>query len=237
MNTNAEWSAGEVADLLGVSVPTVRRVAGRLGLTPARTEGGHRRFDEEQVARLVSQLGIVPRIPGLSRVETQVLAALAAHPLGFTSMRAVGRAAGVSTAAAAKSLTKLEHKGLAVATDVTISDAGRARRARRFRLRVGQQWARLAACVATTVPPQQHTEVRARSVPRRFWHLFWNAQPLRLDLERDATFIATRMLLSGDVAAQAWALSVLPPAALEAAARNRAADALVRATVANALSA
>ncbi len=50
-------SIGEAASRLGVSVATVRRMEERGQLIPIRTEGGHRRFDESQVAALRERLG------------------------------------------------------------------------------------------------------------------------------------------------------------------------------------
>jgi hypothetical protein len=74
-------------------------------------------------------------------------------------------------------------------------------------------------------------------LPRRFWHLFWNADPSTLDLASDADYIATRMVLSDDVQALAWACAHLPADALRRAATNRAADAPTRALIANVLAA
>ena len=59
-----------------------------------------------------SELGVVPSVDGLSRVETQVLAALARAPRGLASVRAVARRAVVSPTAAAGALDSLAERGL-----------------------------------------------------------------------------------------------------------------------------
>lgn len=44
-------TTGQVADLFGVTVPTVRRWADEGKLTCARTLGGDRRFDADEIYR------------------------------------------------------------------------------------------------------------------------------------------------------------------------------------------
>ncbi len=228
-------TVGEVAERLGVSQPAVRRLAQRLGLPLVVTSGGHRRFSETQVAAMVAEVGAVPRVGGLSRVEVQMCAAVASHPLGFVSARAAARVAGVSPTAAGRALSRLVAAGLVGERDAVVVDSGRARPGRRWLLRVGEPWLRIAPSVSRTVRPAASPCMAPARVPRRFWHLFWNAEPARLRLDGDAPFIAGRMLLAHDVAAKAWALTHLPADALRAAARNRAADVRTRAMVENAL--
>ncbi len=231
---DTSFGVGEVAQLLGVSAPAVHRIAVRLGLRLAETEGGHRRFSLGQVEAMVADKGAVPSIVGLTRVETQALAALSRHPSGFTSVRALSRVAGIAPTAASRSLVSLESAQLATRTAEDVVEGGVAKRGVRWRLKTGPRWGPIASAVADVVLPVSKTQP-VSGVPRRFWHLFWNADPAKLRTDRDAKYIATRMLLSTQLDAKGWALANLPPAALRAAAQNRAADAYVKAMVANAI--
>jgi hypothetical protein len=74
-------------------------------------------------------------------------------------------------------------------------------------------------------------------VPRHLWHAFWNESPEALRLPEDAEHVATRLVLSRDPGAIAWALGNLPAPALRHAAANRGADAKTRSMVRNALAA
>jgi molybdopterin-binding protein len=53
----AEYRLGEAADILGVSVDTLRRWADGGRLETERTSGGHRIVQGPQLARLASELG------------------------------------------------------------------------------------------------------------------------------------------------------------------------------------
>jgi len=119
-------SASEAARRLGTSLPRIRRAIERLGLEVEQRRGGRVRLSESQLERLRSELGVVPSIDGLSRVETQVLAALARAPRGLATGRAVSRRAGVSPTAAAGALRSLVERGLVRREREWIA-AGRAR--------------------------------------------------------------------------------------------------------------
>jgi hypothetical protein len=107
-----------------------------------------------------------------------------------------------------------------------------------WRLRLGPRWFRIAPVVATTVLPERKDRAEPpKRLPRRLWHLFWNADPATLDLQADADYIATRLVLSDDLQGLAWACAHMPADALRAAARNRGADARTRALVDNVLAA
>lgn len=56
MDGGARWrSIGEVAELIGVSVMTIRSWERRYGWPrPARTHGSHRRYSEDDVRRLIA---------------------------------------------------------------------------------------------------------------------------------------------------------------------------------------
>lgn len=225
-----------VAGELGVSIPTVRRAVDRLGLRPATTPGGHLRLDDSDVEALRAHLGAVPTVDGLTRTQVLVLAAVSRAPLGLRSERAVARAAGVSPTAAGRALDVLAARGLVRHEERTLAE-GRAVTGSVWRLDIGPAWLAIADRVGATILPTPDPVPAPRGVPRRFWHLFWNADPAALDLERDGEAVAVRMLLGDDLEALAWACAHLSPDALRRAAANRGADAQVRSLVDNVLAA
>src|SRR6266536_3519836 len=152
-------SASEAARRLHTSLPRVRRAIDRL------------------------ELGVVPSVDGLSRVETQVLAALARAPRGLAAVRAVARRAGVSPTAAAAALRSLAERGLVYAEEEWIA-AGRAREVELVRANVtAPEWASIAPRLAAVRLPVGREPRRPSRVPARLRHLFWNADPSRLELD------------------------------------------------------
>lgn len=230
------WSTGRAGRLLGVSTPAVHAAIRRLGLTPDHTAGGHVRLRADEVRALVDDLGAVPRVPGLRRSQVLVLAALSRAPLGLRSARAASRATGLSPTTAARALASLRALGL-VAADERMLAEGTAVRATVWRLdATDPRWLAMAPTVARAVLPASPPPNRAAALPHRFWHLFWNVDPGTLDIAgRDAGFVATRLVLSRDTQAVAWALSHLDADALRHAAANRGADARARAMIRNSL--
>jgi excisionase family DNA binding protein len=233
---DSSLTIGEVAARLGVSTPTVRRAARAAGIQPLRTEGGHRRFSDDDVDMLVAQLGVTPVIDDLSRTAVRVLAALARHPVGLRSVRAVARAAGVSPTAAGRALDRLIARRLAVAERGTVAE-GAARVVTVYRLRIGPEWFTIADRVATAVLQHRTRDERPQRVPRRFWHLFWNADPAALTIAGDADYIAARMIRSPDLAARSWAFVHLPRASIVRLLDARGVDERDRAMIANHLAA
>lgn len=184
-------------------------------------------------------LGRTPRVDGLTRPQTQVLAAVAAHPFGFRSMRAVSRATTLSPTAAGRAVRALVEQGLVDMTTETVAE-GSAREVEIWRLHIGQRWLRVAATVAQVVLPVRSPRVDPPAppgIPRRFWHLFWDVDPGRLTIADDGEFIATRLVLGPNLIARSWALSHLSSALLEHAATNRSADPSMRALIHNAVAA
>jgi len=77
------------------------------------------------------------------------------------------------------------------------------------------EWRSLAPVMARVVlPAPRQSAPRQRSVPSRFAHLFWNEDTAKLDVERDGTMIAERILRSNDTEAIAWARGAILPASL-----------------------
>lgn len=235
---DSAWTVGEVAERLGVTPPTVLRAVRRLGLEPARTAGGHRRFDADEVAdHLVSELGIVPTLRGLSRESVQVLAGLSRHPLGLSSVRAVARASCVSATTASRLLPRLVDEGLVVESTRRVAH-GRAADVHLFEIAwASPKWQAVAGQVGRVVLPSRPGNRSTRAVPRRLAHLFWNADFDAVDPDRDARYVAGRLLLSDDTQAVAWAVAHLPAEALLAAGALRHATAEHRSLAMNAAAA
>ena len=213
--------ATEVAHRLGTSVPRVTRAIRRLGMTAAGRGGGRVRLNRRQFQQLQAELGVLPQVDGLRRVEARVLAALARAPRGLLSVRAVARRAGVSPTAAAAAVRSLNARGL-VRSEREWVAAGRPREVEVIRADVtSPDWPALAPHLAAIRSPVQPSPKRPTRLPGRLRHLFWNADPTRLDLERHGGYIAERLLSSGDLDALAWGLRALTPADWNEAARHR----------------
>ena|SRR6266511_568793 len=226
-------SASEVARRLGTSLPRVQRAIERLGLAVERRSGGRVRLRESQLEQLRSELGVVSSVDGLSRVEAQVLAALARAPRGLATLRAVARRAGVSPTAASGALSSLAERGL-VGREREWVAAGRARQVELVRANVtASEWATLAPRLAGVRPPVRREPRRPSRLPARLRHLFWNADPTRLDLDAHGGYIAERLLSSHDLDGIAWGARALAPADWEQAARNRGLSAAERALARN----
>jgi hypothetical protein len=214
-------SAGEAARRLSTSLPRVLRTIERLGLDVDRRGGGRVRLSKSQLERLRSELGVVPSIDGLSRIETQVLAALARAPRGLAAVRAIARRAGVSPTAAAGALGSLAERGL-VRREREWVAAGRAREVELVRANVtAPEWATLAPRLAAVRLPARRDPGRPGRLPARLRHLFWNADPSRLDLHAHGGYIAERLLSSHDLDGLAWGAHALTASDWEQAARNR----------------
>lgn len=226
-------SAGEAARRLSTSVPRVQRAIARLGLDVARGRGGRVRLSERQLEQLRVELGVVPRVDGLSRVATRVLAALARAPRGLVSVRAVARRAGVSPTAAGAAVRSLSRRGL-VRKEPEWVASGRARELELIRAEVtAVDWPKLAPQLAAVALPAGPAEPRPTRLPSRLAHLFWNAGPSRIDVRTHGGYIAERLLSTEDLDGLAWGVRALNRADWEQAARNRGLSARERALAHN----
>lgn len=214
-------SAGEAARRLSTSTPRVQRAVARLGLDVVRGRGGRILLTEEQLEVLRGELGVVPRVNGLSRAETRVLAALARAPRGLVSVRAVGRRAGVSPTAAAAAVRALIGLGLARRERQWIA-TGRAHASELIYAEVtAAGWPELAAKLGGVHLPAGPVERSPIRLPTRLAHLFWNADSGRLDVRRHGGYVAERLISAGDLDGLAWGRQALTRADWEQASRNR----------------
>jgi DNA-binding transcriptional ArsR family regulator len=215
------YSLSGAARALGTSAPRVRRTVDRIGMRVDRTPSGVFRLTQGQVDELARELGAIPLLPGLSRVEVRLLAALSRSPRGVASVREAARRAGVSPTAASRALTRLESDGLITATPMMLA-RGHAAEATVYQVRFGSpQWLELAPAIARVRLPVNHEQRHAKRVPPYLLHLFWNAAPTQLDVAASSPFIARRLITSFDPDGLAWGTANLPASAWEHAAATR----------------
>ena len=221
MDTGGEISAREAARRIGTSVPRVTRAIDRSGMRVRRGPNGRVRLTEPQFERLRAVLGTDAEVPGLSRTQARVLAALARSPRGLGSARAVAARAGVSPTAASTSVSELERRGL-VNRERTWIAAGKAREVDLLSANVtAPEWPELASRLAVIERPRRGKVARPRRVPRYLQHLFWNTAPSQLDVDRAGGYIARRLIQTGDLDGLAWGAEYLDANAWREAARTR----------------
>jgi MarR family len=200
---SATKSAAEVARELGTTIPRVVRTVDRLGLK-ARTGSSNRlALTEAMVGQVEDQLGRVPPVPGLSRIEVLALAALRDAPFGVSSARVLARRAGISPTSATKALQHLRKKGLVTEQSQMIA-AGHAKRADVWSAnRLASNWPQLASQLASVRAPEREGEIDEQ-VPARLGHLFWNTAPTQLAVAQNGNYIARRLLTTMDLEGLAW---------------------------------
>jgi len=217
------YSLAAAARLLWTSPPRVRRAVDRLGLAGARDSAGVFHLTKREVGELARELGVTPPVPGLSRTETQVLAALSRSPRGLASVRETARRAGVSPTAAGRALALLSAQGIITQSPMMLA-RGRASQAPVYRVRFGTAKVRL---------PVHTGSRRIKRVPPHLRHLFWNTAPAQLDVATSAPYIARRLIRTDDPDGLAWGAASLPGSAWEHAASTRGLDPAHRALAHN----
>jgi hypothetical protein len=160
-----------------------------------------------------------------------VLAALATAPVGFESLRALARAAGVSATKTSAAVQDMAARGLVNTEQRTVA-RGRAVRQTFWSANYRGWDDALFAAVHAVILPKPAAPAAGHGVPRRFWHLFWNATPSKLDIHTDGPYIAGRLLGAGDHDAFVWATRHLNPDDLRLAAAVRGTPQTVRNLVA-----
>ncbi len=224
MDTTYEpYSITHVAGWLGVSVPTIHRAIARLGLEPRRGSKGHLRLNEQDVRSLLGDLGRAPRLDGFSREELFVLCVLQKRPFGLRSGRLVARHAGISPTTALKVLKSLEKRGMVEHRYEMVAE-GVVKEISVWVLRVESYWITdaIASQIRSTIPPAPglNTQIDMK-VPRRFKHLFWNADVAELNTKDHGPAIAIAVLEQDNPHALAWAIQNLSPEAFAVAALPR----------------
>jgi len=229
------WSIRGLARELGTSAPRVSRALKKLGIEP-KTVGARAALTPEQASEVRGRLGVVPPAPGLSRLQTQVLAALSRAPLGVRSARALAARAGISPTVASRTISELCEQNLVTVSCERVVE-GSVRDAQVIRANyAGERYARLAGQLARVALPSARPPRPPRAptrVPSRLAHLFWNTAPSQLDARRAGGYIARRLLTTGDLEGLAWAAGALSPAHWRHGAQARGLSARMRALALN----
>ncbi len=227
------YSLAAAARLLGTSPPRVRRAVDRLEFPGGRDSAGVFHLTRREIDELVRELGVTVPVPGFTRTEAQVLAALSRSPRGVASVREAARRAGVSPTAAGRALGRLSVRGLITQTPMMLA-RGEASQVLVYRVRFGSdEWAALAPAVAKVRLPGHGNSGRAKRVPPQLRHLFWNTAPSQLDVVTSAPYIARRLITADDPDGLAWGATNLPAGAWEHAASTRGLDPAHRALARN----
>ncbi len=212
--------------MLGTSIPRVKRALDSSGLLVVKSDRGRTLIPATTYQQLARRLGAVPRVPGLSREEVLVLAVMNRRPLGLGSARAAAEAGGISPTSASRALAHLRDLGC-VAHDVEKLVEGKVVARPIWRIRRSEAlWQQVAPVIRQVVPP----EAKAKQgklpprVPSRLAHLFWNADLSKVQLPRDARYVAGRILTANDTQALAWMARSLPPKAIVEASQTRGMD-------------
>lgn len=214
------YSAAAVARMLGTSTPRVLRAVRRLRIPVARSPSGTCAITASQLDTLRCALG--EQVPvGLTRVQARVLAALARSPRGLASIRSVARRAGVSPTAAGRALDDLTSAGIASAEQQTLA-LGLATPVVVYSAMIDHpRWHELASALVQVSLPPFVSQIPAQTVPYYLRHLFWNTAEAQLNVPTSASFIAGRLLSTGDLDGLAWGATHLPPEAWARAANSR----------------
>lgn len=212
------WTAPALARRLGVSLPTMHRILDREGV-PRTSRGVPRAIPDRIAGHLVWS-----HAPRLRPEATRVLAALRSRHLGIESARKVASVAAVSPTTAAKALRRFVETGLVHRADTRTISGGRVTRRRVYLLNTKHSdWPSIRSAVDSVALPQLGAE-KSDVVPQRFWHMFWNADPLQLRVREHGAFIARRLLNGSDVSAATWALENVPEDLIVDAVSGRGVD-------------
>jgi DNA-binding Lrp family transcriptional regulator len=227
------YSLAAAARELGTSSPRVRRAVDRLGLPVERDASGAFRLTRQEVGELASELGVTPPVPGMARLDAQVLAALSRSPRGVSSVREAARRAGVSPTAAGRALERLTARGIVARMPMMLA-RGHASEVTVYQVRFGsEEWLALAPVIAKIRLPERASRRRAKRVPPHLLHLFWNSAPGQLDVATSAPYIARRLITTFDPDGLAWGTANLPASAWEHAAATRGLEPAQRALAHN----
>jgi hypothetical protein len=239
------WSAAEVARQFGTSIPRVQRAVDRLELSERRGKGGRLKLSQQDVAQLRTELGLTPKIPGLTITEAKTLAALAISPLGVASVRVLARRANISPTSAGRALQHLSAMGLTL-REKHIVALGRAKEIEVIRANVrAKNWYKISSQLApikkeldnyqcnTNRTPIKKNTLENERVPRNLRHLFWNTAKTQLSIKENGNYIATRLIQTMSLEGLAWGACHLSSANWRHAAKARGLPPEVRALALN----
>lgn len=188
-------SAPKVAAQLGVTLPRLHRF---LASQPGVSRNGNRILVHEETRQAaINRFGIIPRVEGLTRTETQVLVALSRRPRGLVSARQVASAARVSPTGASHALARLQQAGYVTVDDTTIFD-GHVRLQPVYKVSWGSPvWRKVAPQLAGAVLPAAPAKATPRRVPARLANVFWTGDTTSIDVTRHPAYTARRIINEG----------------------------------------
>lgn len=212
-------SLAETARRLGTSIPRVKRAATKLGIA----DPGHRgrlNITGSEFQEVRRRLGVRNPDTEFSPAQLAVMAALERSPLGMRSRRSLARKAGLSPTAASRAVSRLHDVGLVDERPERVA-MGRARTVNVIRGSLcDRRWPRGLGAVT---PPERHSRPLDSDsvVPLRLRHLFWNTATEQLDASLHGSYVARRLLQSGDLDGLAWGANHISPFDWERASHGR----------------
>ena len=225
--------AADIARATGVSPRTVRARLAARGIAAAG-RGNAQPVPAEVATEVVRELGRAHAVGGLSRVQVLVAYAVMCTPGGVEGAAQVAAKTGLSYNTCRAALDRLAALGLTTTTPRTVIRGGKTTRVP-FTELSDAAWAdhALMAELDTVRLPWRPPAARQTRVPRRFHHLFWNADPGQLDVSEHGAFIALRLLEAGDLDAATWALANVPAPQLRRVLEIRGVNKRIRSFIAN----
>lgn len=206
----------EVARELNVPLPRLLRFASTRSDT---VRAGNRiRLGASTVDAAKAHFGIIPKVEGLSRIETQALVSLSRRPRGLVSARQVAKAARLSPTTASRALAKLQAAGLVTRHPVAVFD-GKVSERDVFEVAWDSPaWRRLAPLLASAELPRPKPSPLGHRLPPRLANVFWTGDWRKVDPQASPRYVAHRIVNEGRDNPEALAyLGNLPAKAVEAA--------------------
>lgn len=218
-------SAESVAEAIGVSLVTARRIAAvvrpvqsrpvaeRLGhFVSVRPEQGATK-DPWQIDPLPATVRADESpLRSLSNGAKATVNALRARPFGATASK-IAELAGVSYAQTLRCLARLESDGCVQRHRTTVQSGYQMRSATVWSLSWSDRCMHVIAFLRD-VPTRRVPEPDDR-IPQRFWRRFWSgASADALRISEHGLHIAETLIGGRDPCARAWALSAMPTSAL-----------------------
>ena len=185
----------EVARELNVPLPRLLRFVATRDDVVRRGNRIELRSSAVDAAR--AHFGVIPKVDGLSRVETQVLVALSRRPRGLVSVRQVAKAARLSPTAASRAMGKLQRAGLVTRRPTPVFDG---KVVVRDVLEVdwdSPSWWPLAPLLATAELPAAKPSPLGHRLPPRLANVFWTGDWSKVDPQASPRYVAHRILNEG----------------------------------------
>jgi DNA-binding transcriptional ArsR family regulator len=190
------FSTVEVARELGVPLPRLLRfVSGKDGVVRVGNRIG---LSAAVVGMARDRFGVIPKVPGLTRVEVQALVALSRHPRGLVSVRQVAKASRLSPTAASRAVSKLMTKGLVARHPTPVFD-GKVETKDVLEVDwLSPSWREVAPLLSKAeLPKAKAPTTLGRRLPPRLAEVFWTGDWRKVDPSKSPRYVAQRILNEG----------------------------------------